>query len=164
MIMTRNVRCYVLHKRVEEHDGMSAIGKKPKHPSSAASASPGLTGVRMISSATSIGDGREKGAHSVPPSRHRAKDPREFKTATLQIRVSNDLKIEAGKALDAIGISLPEAIRVFLGRIVREQAMPFPLETPNPETAAGLRESMKSDHKRFTSAAELFHELGKNGD
>ncbi len=138
---------------------MSAIGKKPRPPRSAATrAALAHTSIRTNSSATSIGDGLEK----VSPRRHRASDPREFKTATFQIRVNNELKVEASKTLEAIGISLPEAIRVFLGRIVREQAFPFPLETPNTDTAAALRESIRSDHKRFTSPAELFHELGKD--
>lgn len=109
---------------------------------------------------TSPASGHEVGS-PVQPRRHRANDKRNFKTATLQIRVSAGLKSEADRTLAALGISLPEAVRVFLGRVVREQAIPFALEIPNPETAAGLRESMTADHERFTSAAELFHALGQ---
>ena len=102
---------------------------------------------------------KQKDGKSIRPRRHRAGNKRDFKTQTLQIRVSANLKSEADRTLAALGISLPEAVRVFLGRVVREQAIPFCLESPNPRTAAGLRDSIAADHQRFTSA-ELFHALG----
>ena len=104
-------------------------------------------------------EGRVRPRNAKLPKRHRATDPDEFKTSMLNIRVRADLKTEASQALEKIGISLPEAVRVFLGRIVREQAFPFPLEVPNDETSKALRESMASDHKRHASAEEMFDEL-----
>ena len=93
--------------------------------------------------------------------RHRATAPADFKTSMLTLRVKDDLKEQATATLAKIGISLPEAIRVFLGRVVSEQAFPFPLHVPNAETAAALRESMASDHKRYQAAAEMFDALDK---
>ena len=135
--------------------GMSATKKKMMQAGSSSSS-------EKVASAhmTSPAGGNEVG-NPVRPRRHRANDKGDFKTATLQIRISAGLKSEADRTLAALGMSLPEAVRVFLGRVVREQAIPFALEIPNPETAAGLRESMTADHERFSSAAELFHALGQ---
>ena len=98
-----------------------------------------------------------------PPRRHRASAPEEFKTSMLNIRVKDELKQEATATLAEIGISLPEAVRVFLGRIVSERAFPFPLEVPNAETAAALQESLSSRGKRYTSVEEMFDDLEKGG-
>lgn len=93
-------------------------------------------------------------ADRVPPkagarkvTRHRASAPEEFKTSMLNIRVKDELKREANATLAKIGISLPEAVRVFLGRVVSEQAFPFPLEVPNAETVEALRESRHADRR-----------------
>jgi DNA-damage-inducible protein J len=79
--------------------------------------------------------------------RHRAGAPEDFKTSMLNIRVKEELKREASATLAEIGISLPEAVRVFLGRVVSEQAFPFPLEVPNAETVEALRESRRADRR-----------------
>lgn len=96
--------------------------------------------------------------------RRRATAPEDFKTSTLQIRVKDEVKQQATATLEKIGISLPEAVRVFLSRIVREQGFPFPLEVPNAETTAALRESMAaSDRNRFTALTQMFDELEQGG-
>lgn len=95
------------------------------------------------------------------PRRNRAIAPADFKTSMLTLRVKDDLKEQATATLAKVGISLPEAIRVFLGRVVSEQGFPFPLHVPNAETAAALRESMAADHKRYPAAAEMFDALDK---
>ena len=68
----------------------------------------------------------------------------------LNIRVKDELKQKANATLAEIGISLPEAVRVFLGWVVSERAFPFPLQVPNAETAAALRDSLNSRGKRYT--------------
>jgi DNA-damage-inducible protein J len=97
------------------------------------------------------------------PRRNRATVPEDFKTSMLTLRVKDDLKEQATATLAKVGISLPEAIRVFLGRVVSEQGFPFPLHVPNAETAAALRDSMASDNKRYTSVEEMFDVLDKGG-
>ena len=97
-------------------------------------------------------------------SRHRASAPEEFKTSMLTVRIRDELKREASATLAEIGISLPEAVRVFLGRVVSERRFPFPLEVPNAETAEALRESGGSRRKRYTSVEEMFDALEKGGN
>lgn len=48
----------------------------------------------------------------------------------LQMRVDSDLKAEATKILETMGLELPTAIRMFLKRIVLERGLPFPTTLP----------------------------------
>ena len=81
----------------------------------------------------------------------------------LTMRLREDVKEQATAMLAKAGISLPEAIRVFLGRVVSEQGMPFDLYVPNAETRAALNESEASEHKLYTTAGEMFDDLAKGG-
>ena len=102
-------------------------------------------------------------AASTKPKRDRASVPEDFKTSMLNIRVKDELKTKANAVLADIGISLPEAVRVFLGRVVSERAFPFPLEVPNAETTEALREARSGTVKRFTSVEEMFDDLESGG-
>lgn len=55
---------------------------------------------------------------------------KEKQSVILQVRVEEDLKRDAMKALDKIGIDMPTAIRVFLKRIVAEDGIPFNITLP----------------------------------
>jgi DNA-damage-inducible protein J len=65
--------------------------------------------------------------------------------STLQIRVDDATKQQAKAALDANGLSLSEAIRIFLKRIAADQAFPF---MPNADTRAAMAEAeqMLAEH------------------
>ncbi|MDR3463387.1 MAG: type II toxin-antitoxin system RelB/DinJ family antitoxin [Beijerinckiaceae bacterium] len=80
----------------------------------------------------------------------------------LHIRVDEKLKADATATLDEIGISLPEALRVFLKRVVRDKAFPFRLEAPNAKTIAAMEEGRLLS-ARFSTARELFDDLEKGG-
>ncbi len=55
---------------------------------------------------------------------------KEQQSVIIQVRVEEDLKRDAMKALDKIGIDMPTAIRVFLKRIVAEDGIPFNITLP----------------------------------
>ena len=55
---------------------------------------------------------------------------KEKQSVILQVRVEEDLKRDAIKVLDKIGIDMPTAIRVFLKRIVAEDGIPFNITLP----------------------------------
>ena len=55
-------------------------------------------------------------------------------SASFHIRVSPDLKQQFESTLDKIGLSSAEALRLFMRRVVAEQAIPFDLRVPNAET------------------------------
>ena len=86
-------------------------------------------------------------------------------TSMLHIRVDDDTKEQATQALSAMGLSVSDAVRLFLRRVVIDQAFPLELKVPNAETLAAMEESramMVQRRARFASADELFADLEKN--
>jgi DNA-damage-inducible protein J len=47
--------------------------------------------------------------------------------SNLQIRMDSELKKEAEKILEGVGLNMPTAIRVFLKKVVATRAIPFPI-------------------------------------
>ncbi|OYT94131.1 MAG: type II toxin-antitoxin system antitoxin, RelB/DinJ family [Burkholderiales bacterium PBB3] len=83
----------------------------------------------------------------------------------LHIRVEDDIKEQANAALSAMGLSMSDAVRLFLRRVVIDQAFPLELKVPNAETRAAMEESramMAARSARFASADEMFADLEKN--
>jgi DNA-damage-inducible protein J len=84
------------------------------------------------------------------------------KTSMLHIQVDEDLKEQATQALAAMGLTVSDAVQLFLRRVVVEQAFPLELKVPNAETRAAMEEShamMASRRAGFASADELFADL-----
>jgi DNA-damage-inducible protein J len=87
------------------------------------------------------------------------------KTSMLHIRVDDDLKEQATQVLAAMELTVSDAVRLFLRRVVVDQAFPLELKVPNAETRAAIEESramMASRRAGFASADELFADLEKN--
>lgn len=83
-------------------------------------------------------------------------------TSMLHIRVDQEVKAQASEALATMGLSLSDAVRIFLKRVVNDQAFPLELKVPNAETRAAMEESraiMKAQRARFDSAQALFDDL-----
>ena len=86
-------------------------------------------------------------------------------SSMLHIRVDDEVKTQATEALAAMGLSMSDAVRIFLKRVVNDQAFPLELKVPNDETRAAMEEAramMKARQARFESADALFDELEKN--
>lgn len=85
-------------------------------------------------------------------------------TSMLHVRIDDDLKRQAVAALDAIGLSTADAVRMLFKRVVAEQAFPLELKVPNVETRAAMEEAREiavSHRARFATAEELFASLDK---
>ena len=83
----------------------------------------------------------------------------------LHVRVDEDIKLQATEALAAMGLSVSDAVRILLKRIVNDQAFPLELKVPNAETRAAMAEARamsRSGTARFDSAEALIHELEEN--
>ena len=89
-------------------------------------------------------------------------------TSMLHIRVDDDIKEQATVALTTMGLSVSDAVRLFLRRVVVDQAFPLELKVPNAETQAAMNESRammvrrRNGENRFASADEMFADLEKN--
>ena len=86
-------------------------------------------------------------------------------TAMVHVRVDENIKAQATETLAAMGLTVSDAVRVFLMRVVADQQMPFALKAPNAETRAAMTEAdeiARSHSARFGTAAELLDDLEKN--
>lgn len=85
-------------------------------------------------------------------------------SSMLHIRVDDETKTQATEALAAMGLSMSDAVRIFLKRVVNDQAFPLELKVPNTETRAAMEEArvmMKARQAPFVSADALFDDLEK---
>lgn len=80
----------------------------------------------------------------------------------VRARVDADTKRRSEKALAAMGLTMSEAIRLFLVQTVRQKALPFAVVAPNVETRKAIRESREGKGKRHASADALFAELDRD--
>ena len=83
----------------------------------------------------------------------------------LHVRVDDEMKAQTTQALAAMGMSVSDAVRLFLHRVVVDQAFPLELKVPNEETRMAMEESramMAARSARFASADALFDDLEKN--
>lgn len=86
-------------------------------------------------------------------------------TSMLHIRVDDETKEQAAAALNAMGLTVSDAVRLFLRRVVADQAFPLELRVPNAQTRAAMAEAeaIASDHHgRFANADDLSDDLEKN--
>lgn len=85
-------------------------------------------------------------------------------SSMLHIRVDDQTKAEASEALSAMGLSMSEAVRLFLRRVVVEQAFPLELKVPNTETRKAMEEAkaiLTARRARFAAPDELIADLEK---
>ena len=82
-------------------------------------------------------------------------------TRMIHVRVDDDIKAQATEALLVMGLSISDAVRLFLKRVVIEQALPIELKVPNAETIAAIKESRSMKKARFSNSQGLFDDLEK---
>ena len=91
------------------------------------------------------------------------------KTATLNIRTDPDVKLRAEQIYQSFGITLTDAVNIFLRKSVMEGGLPFDMRQPNAATLAAMRETEdilagRIKTRRYASAQELFDELDAEDD
>lgn len=59
----------------------------------------------------------------------------------LHVRVDDEIKAQASEALASMGLSVSDAVRILLKRVVNDQAFPLELEVPNAQTRAAMEEA-----------------------
>lgn len=82
-------------------------------------------------------------------------------TTNLNIRTDKEIKEQAEKIFNELGLNMTTAVNMFLRTAVRENGIPFELklDVPNETTAAAIEEGRKlaadSSAKRYSSIEEL---------
>ena len=82
------------------------------------------------------------------------------KSATIQARIDPEVKRKAQEVLNALQLSMSEAISLFLNQVSIHRGIPFEIKLPNDVTARTLRDSDKGVNvNRVSSVDDLFTEL-----
>jgi len=85
----------------------------------------------------------------------------------VNLRVNSDVKEQAGKVLDAMGLSFSDAFNLLLHQIKIQRSLPFDLvaysNTPRQETLAFIERIENGEEELvgpFSSKEELWRSLG----
>lgn len=65
-----------------------------------------------------------------------------METTNLNIRIDKDIKMQAEKLFEALGINMTSAVNIFLRQAIRENGIPFEVKinTPNEVTLTAIQE------------------------
>ena len=88
-------------------------------------------------------------------------------TTMVHVRINQDVKAQAAETLAAMGLSLSDAVRIFLTRVVTDQELPFIVKAPNAASRAAIAEANEiigSRKARFASGNDLIDDLEKNSN
>jgi len=73
----------------------------------------------------------------------------------VQTRIDGAIKKEAAAVLEAMGLTVSDAVRLLLTKIAREHALPFDPLIPNDTTVAAIKEARAGNLPRAHSIKEL---------
>ena len=79
--------------------------------------------------------------------------------AVVRARIDKDLKEEATIVLASIGLTVSDAFRMMLMRVVAEKALPFDPLVPNDETIAAMRDARLGNVRSFETVDALMEDL-----
>jgi DNA-damage-inducible protein J len=82
-------------------------------------------------------------------------------TTIVRARVEPKLKDDAELVLSTLGLSMSDAIRMYLTQITLRQGIPFSVEIPNAETREVLREAGSGKTETAKNVDDLFAKIRK---
>ena len=77
----------------------------------------------------------------------------------VRARIDTETKERAAEALEAMGLSISDAIRLLMLRIADERRMPFEIKAPNATTRKAMAELEAGKGKSFASVEALMADL-----
>ena len=77
----------------------------------------------------------------------------------VRARIDTNTKERASEALEAMGLSISDAIRLLMLRIADERRLPFDVKVPNAITRKAIAELETGDGKAFASVDDLMADL-----
>ena len=80
--------------------------------------------------------------------------------SSIRVRMDSETKQKASAALEKMGLSVSDAVRLFLVRVGEEERIPFDVEIPNTETRMAMKELETSGGSSCATLEETFKELG----
>jgi DNA-damage-inducible protein J len=80
----------------------------------------------------------------------------------VRARIDTATKERAADALEAMGLSISDAIRLLMLRVADEQKLPFEVRVPNARTLKAIAELESGKGKRFRTVDALMDDLHAN--
>jgi DNA-damage-inducible protein J len=80
----------------------------------------------------------------------------------VRARIDTATKERAADALEAMGLSISDAIRLLMLRVADEQKLPFEVRVPNARTRKAITELESGKGKRFRTVNGLMEDLHAN--
>jgi len=80
----------------------------------------------------------------------------------VRARIDTITKERAADALEAMGLSISDAIRLLMLRVADERRLPFEVKVPNATTRKGIAELEAGKGKSFDSLNALIADLNAN--
>jgi DNA-damage-inducible protein J len=77
----------------------------------------------------------------------------------VRARIDTNTKERAAEALEAMGLSISDAIRLLMLRIADERRLPFEVKVPNATTRKAMAELEAGKGKRFAGVEALMADL-----
>ena len=80
--------------------------------------------------------------------------------SVVRARIDSDTKREAAEALEAMGLSVSDAIRLLMVRVAEERRLPFEIKVPNAASREAMEELEAGKGRRLEDGAALLKDLG----
>lgn len=77
----------------------------------------------------------------------------------VRARIDARTKALATEALEAMGLSVSDAIRLLMVRVAEEQRLPFHVKVPNATTRQAIAELEAGKGERFDTVDDLMNDL-----
>ncbi len=82
-----------------------------------------------------------------------------IKDTAVRVRIDSDTKKRAAEALEAMGLSVSDVVRLLMLRIAEERRLPFDVKVPNAVTAKAISELDSGRGRHFADTDALFEDL-----
>lgn len=84
-----------------------------------------------------------------------------MESTNLNIRTDKDVKAQAERIFDALGLNMSTAINIFLRQAIRENGIPFEvkLNVPNEATVEAIREGRTLAHDQTATGYDNMADL-----
>lgn len=81
-----------------------------------------------------------------------------LKTTDVRCRIEEDLKESASAVLQSCGLTISDAMRLFLRQVVATQGLPFEVRVPSEKTARALAQA-REIRRQYDSVDEMLRDL-----
>jgi DNA-damage-inducible protein J len=78
---------------------------------------------------------------------------------TVRARIDSETKAKAASVLEAMGLSVSDAVRLMITRVATDGALPFDLFVPNTETIEAMEAARRDDVVKVGYARNLIARL-----